>query len=348
VLYPKAPKPANLQYAASLPSPDGWKFGTPCRWRENRDGVLEFSPCPWRRWWIHRSSPAHFRTLDLSPGAKRPHSLHIVADSAAALELKPEDAGALSHLTAETGALFGARHYRGYSFLLTLSEHVAHFGSNTMSQRQSRARAHVDDADLRKGSAALLPHEMVHSWNGKYRRPADSRRPITSADEGRIAVGVRGLTDYLGIVLATRCGLWTNQNFLDNLASTPRCSTARPGRAWRPLADTAVAAQLLYFAARRHAWRRSVIFIAKANLIWLEADVLIRQKNARTPVTRRFLQAVHGGRARIPGRALHPSRMSSGFEPGRRARLARVLFKTRVYDTNPRAPLGGLRAAAGG
>jgi hypothetical protein len=82
---------------------------------------------------------AHFRTVDLTPGAKPPHSLHIVADSAAALEIKPEDSRHFSHLVAETGALFDARHYLAYQFLLTLSDHVAHFGTLLTDFRHIKA-----------------------------------------------------------------------------------------------------------------------------------------------------------------------------------------------------------------
>ena len=69
------------------------------------------------------------------------------------------------------GALFGSRHYRGYHFLYTLSDHVAHFG---LEHHESSDDRHDErtliDPDIQKVSATLLPHEFVHSWNGKYRR----------------------------------------------------------------------------------------------------------------------------------------------------------------------------------
>src|SRR5439155_9835790 len=103
---------------------------------------------------------ANFRTVDLSPRGRPVHSLHIVADSAAALEVKPEDAAHFAHLVAETGALFGARHYRNYHFLLTLSDHVAHFGLEHHESSDNRVgERFLIDEDTRKLSAILLPHE---------------------------------------------------------------------------------------------------------------------------------------------------------------------------------------------
>jgi predicted metalloprotease with PDZ domain len=346
VLYPEGAKAGELQYAASLRLPDGWKFGSALPLAKESAGVLEFSPVSLE---TLVDSPliagAHFRTVDLSPGAKPPHLLHIVADSAAALELKAEDAGHFSHLTAEAGALFGARHYRRYSFLLTLSEHVAHFGLEHHESSDNRAPERMlIDEDLRKGWATLLPHEMVHSWNGKYRRPAGLATPgYHQPMKGELLWVYEGLTDYLGIVLATRCGLWTNQNFLENLALNAAMLDRQAGRAWRPLADTAVAAQLLYFARPEGtAWRRSVDFYREGDLIWLEADVLIRQKTQGRRSLDDFCKLFHGGESTaprvVPYTLDHVLAALNQVAP----HDWREFFQTRVYATNPRAPLGGI------
>ncbi len=349
VLYPEGAKAGELQYAASLRLPDGWKFGTALPLARESDGVLEFSPVSLE---TLVDSPliagAHFRTVDLTPGAKPPHSLHIVADSATALELKPEDAVHFAHLTAETGALFGARHYRGYSFLLTLSEHVAHFGLEHHESSDNRAPERMlIDEDLRKGWATLLPHEMVHSWNGKYRRPAGLATPdYQQPMKGELLWVYEGLTDYLGIVLATRCGLWTNQNFLEDLALNAAMLERHAGRAWRPLADTAVAAQLLYFARPEGtAWRRSVDFYREGDLIWLEADVLIRQKTQGRRSLDDFCKMFHGGESGTP--KVVPYTLDDVLTALNQvaAQDWREFFQTRVYATNPRAPLGGIEGS---
>ncbi len=291
---------------------------------------------------------AHFRTLDLTPGAKPSHEIDIVADSAAALEIKPEDARHFSHLVAETGALFGARHYRGYHFLLTLSEHVAHFGleHHESSDNRTWERFLIDD-DLRKLWAMVLPHEMVHSWNGKYRRPAG----LATADfdqpmKGELLWVYEGLTDYLGEVLAARCGLWTNENFRESLALNAARLDRQAGRTWRPLADTTVAAQLLYLARPEGAaWRRSVDFYPEGDLIWLEADVLIRQQSQGRRSLDDFCKKFYGGEGGAPKVA--PYTLDDVVAAlNEIAPLDwRQFFQTRVYAANPRAPLGGIEGA---
>ncbi len=187
VLYPEGAKASELQYAASLRLPDGWKFGTALPLARKSGGVLEFSPVSLE---TLVDSPliagAHFRTVDLSPGATPPHVLHIVADSATALEVKPEDAGHFAHLTAETGALFGARHYRGYSFLLTLSEHVAHFGLEHHESSDNRAPERMlIDEDLRKTPVAAFGRTRIFWKTSLSMRPCSTVR--------RAGPGVRSL-----------------------------------------------------------------------------------------------------------------------------------------------------------
>ena len=299
VLYPKGAKAGTLQYAATLRLPNGWKFGTALPLANESANGTEFAPVSLE---TLVDSPvltgAHFRTVDLSPGAKPSHSLHIAADSAAALEMKPEDEAHFRHLVAETGALFGARHYRNYHFLLTLSDHVAHFGLEHHESSDNRQpEKYLTDPDPLKLMALLLPHEMTHSWNGKYRRPAglvtpDFHQPMKT----ELLWVYEGLTDYLGNVLATRCGLWTNENFREDLALSAAMLDYQAGRIWRSLADTTVAAQLLYPARPEGtAWRRSVDFYPEGDLIWLEADVLIRQKTQGRRSLDDFCKQFHGG-----------------------------------------------------
>src|SRR4029077_17515928 len=164
----------------------------------------------------------YFRTVDLSPGVTPHHWLHIVADSNPATDLKPEAAAAFSRLVMETESLFGARHYRSYHFLLTLSEHVAHFGLEHHESSDNRSgEKYLTDEDEWKLGAFLMPHEMVHSWNGKYRRPSGLTTPdFQQPMKGELLWVYEGLTDYLGEVLAARSGMWTNSAFREDLALT--------------------------------------------------------------------------------------------------------------------------------
>ena len=271
LLYPQGSKPNELQYKAALLLPKGWKFGTALTEAErDRGSGLQFAPVSLE---TLVDSPLiageYYRSIDLSPKASPPHELDMVADSAAALEITPEASRDFSRLVTETGALFGARHYRSYHFLLTLSDHVAHFGleHHESSDNREGEKYLTDEDDLMRG-AYLLCHEMVHSWNGKYRRPAglatvDYQQPM----KGEMLWVYEGLTDYLGIVLAARCGLWTNESFREYIALEAAGLDQTPGRNWRSLADTTVAAQLLYDArGEGESWRRRMATSGRFNI----------------------------------------------------------------------------------
>ena len=168
------------------------RHGPGAGWSNQSGASFNLNPCRWRRWWTRPSSPAlYFRTVDLSPGGKPPHFLHIVADSAAALELKPEDSRHFSRLVAETGALFGARHYRAYHFLLTLSDHVAHFGLEHHESSDNRqGEKYLTDADLLKLERRPAPARdgpLLERQVPPARRAGHARLPAT--DEGTSCSG---------------------------------------------------------------------------------------------------------------------------------------------------------------
>ncbi len=137
--------------------------------------------------------------------------MDIAADSAAALDAPPEVWDHYKSLVDQANKLFGAHHYRDYHFLLSLSDHVAHFGLEHHESDDSRIdeRGLVDES-ARKAEAGLLPHEYVHSWNGKYRRPYDLATPdYEQPMQDDLLWVYEGLTEYLGEVLTARSGLLT-------------------------------------------------------------------------------------------------------------------------------------------
>src|SRR5437867_2932569 len=80
--------------------------------------------------------------------------------------------------------------------------------------------------------------------------------------------------------LAARSGAWSADDYRENLALTAAMLDHRGGRSWRPLEDTAVAAQLLYFAPESWAGlRRGTDFYPEGTLVWLAVDTLIRQQS---------------------------------------------------------------------
>jgi predicted metalloprotease with PDZ domain len=302
-LTPQGKSSDDLTFKASLQLPAGWKFGTPLPVASQSAERIDFVPVSFT---TLVDSPvlagAHFKTVELS-GDALPHRIYIGADSEAALVVSPALADGWNRLVAETGALFRARHYRSYSFLLTLSDHTAHFGLEHHEASDDRVpeRSLVDD-DARRLLAGLLPHEMTHSWNGKYRRPAGLQPgSFEKPMHGELLWVYEGLTEYLGQILTARSGLLTPDEYRESLALTAAAMQAQGGREWRPLVDTAVAAQDLY--GSRPDWaalRRGVDFYPESELLWLEADAVIRRETKGAKSLDDFCRLFHGGEGGAP------------------------------------------------
>jgi predicted metalloprotease with PDZ domain len=241
--------------------------------------------------------------------------------------------------------LFGSRHYRGYHFLFTLSDHVAHFGLEHHESSDDRLaeRTLIDDGP-RKLSATLLPHEFTHSWNGKYRRPAGlATGNFDTPMKGDLLWVYEGLTNYLGDILAPRSGLLSPEDFRESLAIIAAQLDNASGRAWRPLEDTAVAAQVLYESREDYTeYRRSVDYYPEGTLIWLDADVTIRQLSNGSKSLNDFCRAFYGGSGGAP--ALKPYTFEdvvAALNAVQPYDWAGFLNK-RLRSTDSHAPLGGI------
>jgi predicted metalloprotease with PDZ domain len=270
-----------MRYQATLQVPSGWRYGTALPIARESGNEIQFQPASLTTLVDSPvSTGMHYRTVDLGSDGGTPHYIHIAADSERALDASPETIAHWKNVVAETGALFGSRHYRSYHFLLTLSDYTVRIGIEHHESSDDRdfERTLVDPA-LLKADAILLPHEMTHSWNGKYRRPDGlATGGFDAPMQGDLLWVYEGLTNYLGEVLAARSGLWSPQEYRDSLAITAAQLDSESGRTWRPLEDTAIAAQLLYAAPDEYSeYRRSVDYYPEGTLIWLEADVLIRR-----------------------------------------------------------------------
>jgi predicted metalloprotease with PDZ domain len=298
LLYPKGVPADQLQYRANLKVPPGWRYGTALPIDRESGSEIAFKPSSLT---TLIDSPvqtgANFRTVDLSPGDSVQHYLHIAADSERSTRITDEEIKHYRNLVDETNLLFGAHHYRDYHFLLTLSDYVAHFGLEHHESSDDRAEEDtlVDD-EMRKVNADLLPHEFVHSWNGKYRRPAGLATLDYSVPmKGDLLWVYEGLTEYLGEILTPRSGLWTPQDFLDSLARDAAALDHESGRTWRSLEDTAVAAQVLYDARPDYAdFRRSTDFYEEGTLIWLDVDVTLRTLSKNKKSIEDFCRAFEG------------------------------------------------------
>ena len=297
-LYPQGPKSDDLTYVATLRLPPNWKYGTALPVARESTDTIEFSPASLT---TLIDSPVisgfYLRHIDLSPGQTPPHAVHIVADGPGPLEATPPEVQHLRQLVAETGVLFGTRHYRRYDFLLTLSDRMPPDGVEHHESSDDRTEeAYFLEPELFE-SSELLPHEFTHSWNGKYRRPVGLATPdYQTPMKGQLLWVYEGLTQYYGVMLAARSGLMPPEMFREYVASTAAYLDDRPGRAWRDLQDTAVAAQTLYSSPQEgSSWRRSVDYYDEGLLIWLEADTIIRKQSNDKKSLDDFCRKFFGG-----------------------------------------------------
>ena len=347
VLYPKDSRSDDVEVTASIVLPEGWKFGTALTPASQSGNSVEFKPVSLTRLVDSPLIAGHwYRQVQLSPAGETPvHVIDMVGESEEAIAITDKDLAAYKQLVRETGKLFGARHYEKYHFLWTLSDQTAHHG---LEHHESSDNATGEDVFSSAGAhnleADLLPHEFVHSWNGKYRRPAGLITPnYQKAMEGDLLWVYEGLTDYLGNILAARIGLRSPEQFRENLAYTAAMLDHRAGRTWRPLQDTATSVQTLFSAAAQWAnWRRSADYYPEGYLIWLEVDSTIRRQTNGRKSLNDFCRLFYGGPSGPP--AIVPYKFEDVV-----AALNQVtpydwakLLRERLDSKSPHAPLGGI------
>jgi predicted metalloprotease with PDZ domain len=347
VLYPQGTDSDAVEFAPAIKLPAGWKFGTALVSTQVSGDEVEFAPVSLT---TLVDSPliagVHYRRIDLTSAPDAPtHVMDVVADSEADLAMKPEDLAAYRKLVAETGALFGARHYRQYHFLYTLSDQVGEHGLEHHESNDSvAAERTLLNPDLRLLYADLVPHEFAHSWNGKYRRPAGlATRNYQEPMVGDLLWIYEGLTDYLGFLLAERSGLMSAEQYREALASTAASLDHRSGRSWRPLEDTARSVQTLRLLGVGWSdWRRSLDYYPEGELIWLEVDSMIRRQTHGQHSLDDFCRRFHGGQSGPPKVApytfddvVHALNDIAPYDWA-------SLLRERVGTTSSHAPLGGI------
>jgi predicted metalloprotease with PDZ domain len=347
VLYPKGTKADDVSFVPSVMLPAGWKFGTALPVANTTGDIVEFAPVSLT---TLIDSPliagAHYRKVELSkPGVTPLHVMDLMAEAEPDLSMTPQDEAAYRKLVAETGALFGARHYRQYHFLLTLSDQVGGHGLEHHESNDSvAAERALLDPDLHMLYADLVPHEFTHSWNGKYRRPAGLATPNYQEPMiGDLLWVYEGLTQYLGTVLAARSGLWNDEQYREALAGTAAALDHRAGRTWRPLEDTARSVQTLrMMGSQWQNWRRGLDYYPEGELIWLEVDSIIRQQSHGQRSLNDFCRRFHGGESGPPRvvpytfeEVVHTLNQIAPYDWA-------GLLRERVAATNSHAPLGGI------
>ncbi len=288
LLYPADTAVREIPIQPSLKVPAGWGIGTalapvssgsypvPATGATTQFAVtnveqLEDSPV---------ITGQYFHEFALAPEITPKHYIDVASDMPEDSNLRPAVLASLNNLVRETDALYASHHYHVYHFLLTLSDMA---GGEGLEHGQSSdngvgEKGYADDGH-ELGNADLLPHEFTHSWNGKYRRPAGLYQPdFATAQQGALLWVYEGMTQYLGNVLAARAGFETQAQYRDRLALSAAQLDNRPGRDWRSTEDTAIAASMLRDSNPAWAnWRRGQDYYQEGELLWLDADTLIRK-----------------------------------------------------------------------
>jgi len=333
VLYPAGRAAHEIVVQANLKLPAGWQAATALR--PSGSEPTEFAPVTLE---TLVDSPVfagrHMRRIALdAPGHAQPVMLNIVADEAKQLEAKPAQIEAHRALVRQADLLFGMRPYRHYDFLLALSESFGGIGLEHLESSENGSWPTYFSSDWSESmrNRDLLPHEYAHAWNGKFRRPAELATPDFNSVPMRASLLwlYEGQTQFWGRVLAARSKLATVEQTRDSIASIAASYDHRAGRAWRSLQDTTYEATMTAERVPREwpDWQRTADYYDEGTLIWLEADMLIRDKSAGKRSLDDFARAFFGNQA-VPRGALGEPRPSTyTFED-----IVRALNEVQPHD----------------
>jgi predicted metalloprotease with PDZ domain len=283
ILYPAGHFVRQITVEPSIKLPEGWQFATALEAASAAGASTSFKQVSLE---TLVDSPVfagrHFKRVELNESASVPVRLNIFADRPELLEAKGEQLDAHRALVREAYKLFNSHHYDHYDFLLALTDRMGGTGlEHHRSSENATVPTYFTEWDKNIDTRALVPHEFTHSWNGKFRRPADLWTANFNVPMRDSLLWVyEGQTQYWGHVLAARAGLWTKEQALDALAQVAAAYSHRAGRAWKSLQDTT---NDPIIAGRRpipwRSWQRSEDYYSEGELVWLDADTLIRERS---------------------------------------------------------------------
>jgi predicted metalloprotease with PDZ domain len=342
-MYPAGYFVRDIPVQASIIVPAGWKVATALRPSGQNGNRIDY---PATSYEILMDSPliagAHYRAIPLTPDV----TLDVIADTEAELTATPQQIAAHRRLVEQAVKAFGSQHYDHYDFLLTISDYL---GGNGLEHHRSSEdgvdRGYFTDWDDQLRDRNLLPHEFSHSWDGKFRRPADLWTPDyrTPMQDSGLWV-YEGQTQFWGYVLGARSGMLSKEDTLDAIAATAAAySLGTPGRSWRPLIDTT---NDPIIASRQPkpwgSWQRSEDYYSEGELIWLDVDRIIRQQSGGKRGIDDFAKAFFGIRDRDWGEVTYTLDDIVATLNKVQPYDWRGYLQRRVYDVAPQAPLEGI------
>jgi predicted metalloprotease with PDZ domain len=283
VLYPADMIADQVTVSTSIKLPGQWSYATALPHPSQQGGTIHFDPVSLT---TLIDSPlmcgAIMREFDITPkGVSQRHLLDLFEKSPEGLNVPPERIAALRNLVSETGAMFRSRHYASYHFLVEAQGETSDGLEHHQSSDEQVPELGMVSLSFSAEAGNLLAHEMIHSWNGKFRRPAG----LATADYQQPMMGdmlwvYEGLTSYWAEILATRAGLETSAQMKDRMAIYQAEMDHRTGRDWRSLQDVSKSAQILYTAGQP--WtilRRATDFYREGPLVWLQVDCILREQS---------------------------------------------------------------------
>jgi predicted metalloprotease with PDZ domain len=351
VLLPRGVDAETISTEASILAPPEWHLACALDLHAQGDGSTRLEGASLARL---IDSPLqmgrYVKRVELQGSAPAPqlkHAIVIAADSENALTVPADFGKGYDRMVAQAGMLFGSRMYRHYTWLLSLSDHVAHFGLEHHESSDDRVDENsLSEPAYRERVGELLAHEYVHSWNGKYRRPAGLLSPDYDKDmDGSLLWVYEGMTQFWGEVLPVRSGISTAQDYREVLASKAGDFDVQVGSHWRPLADTAVAAQILYDAPA--AWtnsRRSADFYEASEFLWLNVDAELRKRSGGRYTLDDFVRRFYAGSTGQPALKPYVEEDIYAALSGLVAADWRAIIRRHLDSKGPEALLEGLKS----
>ena len=344
-MYPAGYFSRDVTFDATLKLPNGWKYATALETASATGDVVRFEPTTFN---TLVDSPLYaglnYSRIDLSPTPTDTVHLNIFADKPEDLKMTPEELQAHKNLAAEADKLYGSHHYKHYDFLLLLSDKVGGIGLEHHQSSEDGLRTdYLTDWAGGALSRDLLGHEYTHSWNGKFRRPADLWTPSFNVPMRDDLLWVyEGMTQYWGNVLTARAGMRTAQQTRDILANTAADFAISRGRDWRPLVDTTNQP----IVSQRHpvswvSYQRPEDYYTEGMLIWLDADTKIREltndQKSLDDFCKKFLGVYNGSFITYQYTLDDVIKDLNEVAPYD----WRTFLQERVYDLHPEVPMNG-------
>jgi len=299
-LYPAGHFTRRIMVEPSVKLPAGWNYGIALDTAAKDGDIARFRPVTLE---TLVDSPMfagrHYKQFDLDPGGRSPVRLNVVADTPDELQVDAKVLEKHRNLVRQADKLFGSRPYDRYDFLLAISSRLGGIGLEHHRSSENQVEpGYFTDWEKAVGDRNLLPHEYSHSWDGKYRRPAELWTPSFNVPmRGQLLWVYEGQDQYWGYVLGGRSGMFSKDESLEALAATAATYETRMGRRWRQMEDTTLDPVI---AARRPqpwlSWQRSEDYYSEGQLIWLDADTLIRDRSGGKRSLDDFARAFFGGK----------------------------------------------------